>query len=507
MRDCHFNFLLWRHPQVCFSSLLSFVDYDKKWRPQESAIKDLTHIFALRKSWSRSGDNPEWKQLVDQSLLTGHLTTFSSHIYLLFFIDYGINSQRLKIYPAFRLIEQWFLQTWRSSGGKSIRTGSHRWEVTCFCHLRVNSDVWRPGVPAELNFVSVGQILRRLSGGCLLIQRGVFLSGSRFFFPSFLLLLIIVIKSDIDLSHGDSFSCLLFPPWGRALPLTDAEQRLTEIWEACYEGKTKKVQLSWMPQLRASHDQTAFSINKGVKTFDLCGKHSVLVTGGLDRLVRMWNPHFSGWEITMNSSGLPRSPRNVRHFLSLFLFPGNQLVFWKATVLPLATSASPQRTVRSSPFPLTTLWKWFLFFYDSFVFCFRNQSLILSAQGLRHVSKTFFSPKFPLWFPWLCFRSGIFRSSIACLRWILRKVGSVVALLRARTPLLWNPFMLPLTAWLCSPWRKGRQLRLCALFMKEPSPVFLYISEKIFLLVYFGFYMMIFIIAWQKNDIHRDLFK
>lgn len=149
-----------------------------------------------------------------------------------------------------------------------------------------------------------------------------------------------------------------------------------------------------MPQLRASHDQTAFSVNKGVKTFDLCGKHSVLVTGGLDRLVRVWNPHFSGWEITMNSSSLPTSPWNIRYFLFLFLFPGNQLVFWKVTVLPSATSASPQRTVRSSPSPSTMPWKWlFIFFNDSFVFCFRNQSLILLAQGFRHGSKTFFSLK------------------------------------------------------------------------------------------------------------------
>lgn len=78
------------------------------------------------------------------------------------------------------------------------------------------------------------------------------------------------------------------------LPLTDAEQRLTEIREACYEGKTKKAHLSWTPQLRAPRDQTAFSVKKGVKAFDLCGKHSALVTGGLDRLVRVWNPHFSG---------------------------------------------------------------------------------------------------------------------------------------------------------------------------------------------------------------------
>uniref|UniRef100_A0A3B5ACJ7 WD40 repeat domain 95 n=1 Tax=Stegastes partitus TaxID=144197 RepID=A0A3B5ACJ7_9TELE len=28
--------------------------------------------------------------------------------------------------------------------------------------------------------------------------------------------------------------------------------------------------------------------------FDLCQKHSLLVTGGMDRLIRLWNPHFSG---------------------------------------------------------------------------------------------------------------------------------------------------------------------------------------------------------------------
>ncbi|XP_054462388.1 WD repeat-containing protein 64 [Anoplopoma fimbria] len=74
----------------------------------------------------------------------------------------------------------------------------------------------------------------------------------------------------------------------------DAEQQLSEIREACYEGKTKKVHLSWTPQLRASCDQRVFTIYKGVKAFDLCQKHSLLVTGGMDRLVRMWNPYVSG---------------------------------------------------------------------------------------------------------------------------------------------------------------------------------------------------------------------
>uniref|UniRef100_A0A3B3R441 WD40 repeat domain 95 n=1 Tax=Paramormyrops kingsleyae TaxID=1676925 RepID=A0A3B3R441_9TELE len=38
-------------------------------------------------------------------------------------------------------------------------------------------------------------------------------------------------------------------------------------------------------------DQTVFSVYKGVKTFDFCNKHRLLVTGGLDRLIRTWNPY------------------------------------------------------------------------------------------------------------------------------------------------------------------------------------------------------------------------
>ncbi|CAJ1065070.1 WD repeat-containing protein on Y chromosome [Xyrichtys novacula] len=94
----------------------------------------------------------------------------------------------------------------------------------------------------------------------------------------------------VSSSNEESSSLVI----GCALPLTDAEQQLIEIREACYEGKIKKVQLSWTPQQRASCDQRVFSIYKGVKAFDLCQKHSLLVTGGMDRLIRMWNPHFSG---------------------------------------------------------------------------------------------------------------------------------------------------------------------------------------------------------------------
>ncbi|XP_068172599.1 cilia- and flagella-associated protein 337 [Antennarius striatus] len=97
----------------------------------------------------------------------------------------------------------------------------------------------------------------------------------------------------VSSSNEESSSVVL----GCVLPLTDAEQQLTEIREACYEGKTKKVQLNWSPQLRASCDQTVFTVHKGVKTFDLCQKRSLLVTGGMDRLIRLWNPHSSGQPI------------------------------------------------------------------------------------------------------------------------------------------------------------------------------------------------------------------
>ncbi|CAF3319820.1 unnamed protein product [Rotaria socialis] len=44
-------------------------------------------------------------------------------------------------------------------------------------------------------------------------------------------------------------------------------------------------------QMRCDADQTVFKIHKGVKTFDLCTAKNVLVTGGMDRVVRLWNPY------------------------------------------------------------------------------------------------------------------------------------------------------------------------------------------------------------------------
>lgn len=68
MRDCHFNFLLWRHPQVRFRFLLFFVDYDKKRKPRENAIKGLMHKFELRKAEDDLVKNPHGSTFVLQPL-------------------------------------------------------------------------------------------------------------------------------------------------------------------------------------------------------------------------------------------------------------------------------------------------------------------------------------------------------------------------------------------------------------------------------------------------------
>ncbi|XP_064158391.1 WD repeat-containing protein on Y chromosome [Anguilla rostrata] len=73
------------------------------------------------------------------------------------------------------------------------------------------------------------------------------------------------------------------------------EQTLRDIREFCREGKSRKVQAGLgTSQQRAAGDQTVFSVYKGVKSFDLCKKHNLLVTGGMDRFIRLWNPYVPG---------------------------------------------------------------------------------------------------------------------------------------------------------------------------------------------------------------------
>lgn len=63
------------------------------------------------------------------------------------------------------------------------------------------------------------------------------------------------------------------------------QEQMREMAEVSKKGKSTKV------TQRATGRQTILTVPKGVMTFDFCEKSALLVTGGLDRLLRMWNPH------------------------------------------------------------------------------------------------------------------------------------------------------------------------------------------------------------------------
>ncbi len=86
------------------------------------------------------------------------------------------------------------------------------------------------------------------------------------------------------------------------------QEQMREKIDACGEGKSTKV------AQRASSNQTFFTVPKGVTTFDFCKNRNLLVTGGMDKLLRMWMPYvprcalypndifFINWHLSDSSS-------------------------------------------------------------------------------------------------------------------------------------------------------------------------------------------------------------
>ncbi|XP_020618974.1 WD repeat-containing protein 49-like [Orbicella faveolata] len=93
-------------------------------------------------------------------------------------------------------------------------------------------------------------------------------------------------------------------------------------------GASKKVQNStardMQPRRRMDSDQTVFKVYKGVKTFDFCKEKNVIVTGGMDRLVRLWNPYVPG-----KPTGLLRG--HTAPIFHLFICPEDDRIFSVAT--------------------------------------------------------------------------------------------------------------------------------------------------------------------------------
>ena len=56
-----------------------------------------------------------------------------------------------------------------------------------------------------------------------------------------------------------------------------------------YTEKSKKTNA----RVRLDADQKVFYVYKGVKCFDFSKDKNIIVTGGMDRIVRLWNPYVS----------------------------------------------------------------------------------------------------------------------------------------------------------------------------------------------------------------------
>ncbi|XP_039607648.1 WD repeat-containing protein 49-like [Polypterus senegalus] len=71
-------------------------------------------------------------------------------------------------------------------------------------------------------------------------------------------------------------------------------QRLKEMTDGS-SVKSRNVPLGSAPPRRLGTDEAVFQAHKGVKAFDFSKEKNLLVTGGLDRILRLWNPYITGW--------------------------------------------------------------------------------------------------------------------------------------------------------------------------------------------------------------------
>ena len=89
------------------------------------------------------------------------------------------------------------------------------------------------------------------------------------------------------------------------------EQQLKEIQDTKIHGNRDlngpqqqdklKAQVNFFQtRSRLDADQSVFRVYKGVKCFDFSKNKNIIVTGGMDRIVRMWNPYVPGLDIILN---------------------------------------------------------------------------------------------------------------------------------------------------------------------------------------------------------------
>lgn len=76
---------------------------------------------------------------------------------------------------------------------------------------------------------------------------------------------------------------------------TNVKQKMKEMRDVRRDGKARQGHaFLGLPQRRAECDWTVFRVPKGVQAFSFCKRKNVLLTGGMDRVIRVWNPYLPG---------------------------------------------------------------------------------------------------------------------------------------------------------------------------------------------------------------------
>ena len=128
------------------------------------------------------------------------------------------------------------------------------------------------------------------------------------------------------------------------------------------------------PQTRCDADQTVFRIHKGAKTFDLCTEKTVLVTGGMDRVLRIWNPYLPARPVARLRG------HNAPVFLVKIAMEDDRLF-----------SISADKTVLVSEFEnITKTTKKVYFQQETISYCYKRE---------MEIDQVFFIGRFPFFFP------------------------------------------------------------------------------------------------------------
>ncbi|XP_075471621.1 cilia- and flagella-associated protein 337-like isoform X2 [Ascaphus truei] len=95
-------------------------------------------------------------------------------------------------------------------------------------------------------------------------------------------------------SSNDDYTALVI---GCVEGTKNLQKQLKDIMDSSSMKSKRSILNGNVPPKRNICDESVFRVKRGIKTFDFCKESNILVTGGLDRIVRLWNPYVPGWPI------------------------------------------------------------------------------------------------------------------------------------------------------------------------------------------------------------------